>query len=214
MSVPPTPVRTSAVSTAKVPTMWPPSYHKQGSSLSKDQFLQLGPLRHKSRQVHKVSPLERPASSSLVVTLVVPFAPTGAMFFKEVSLLGNGSFLQKHVGGVSSVSQSDSVANVRDVPAVVTSPPVRGRLQVFWQARASMGPSPLVVSISKNGYTLHFQTKPPLTREPLIQSGYATSVRQNLLQESVQTFLAKQAIEIVHNPSSLGFYNRLFFGSK
>ena len=116
-----------------------PSYHKQGSSLSKGQFLHLGPLRHKSRQVHKVSPLERPASSSLVVT-PVPFAPTGAMFFKEASLLGNTSFLPKHVG-VSSVSQSDSVANVRDVPAVVTSPPVRGKLQVFWQARASMGAS-------------------------------------------------------------------------
>ena len=62
---------------------------------------------------------QKPASSSLVVT-PVPFAPTGDMFFKETS---------KHVGGVSSVSQSTSVTNVRDVPAVVTSPPVGGRLQ-------------------------------------------------------------------------------------
>ena len=45
VSVPPTPVRTSAVSTATVPSMWPPSYHKQGSNLSKDYFLHLGPLR-------------------------------------------------------------------------------------------------------------------------------------------------------------------------
>ena len=182
--VPPAPVRTSAVSTAKVPTMWPPSYHKQGSNLSKGHILHLGPLRRKSRQVHKVSPLERPSSSSLVVT-PVPFAPTGDMFFKEASLLGNAAFLLKHVGGVSSVSQSASVTNVRDAPAVVTSPPVGGRLQVFWQTWASMGASPRVVSILKNGYTLPFQTKRPLAREPLILSDYATSVRQNLLQESV-----------------------------
>ena len=43
VSVPPAPVRMSAVSTATVPTMWPPSYHKQGSNLSKDDFLHLGP---------------------------------------------------------------------------------------------------------------------------------------------------------------------------
>ena len=122
----------------------------------------------------------------------VPFAPTGDMFFKEASLLGNAPFLSKHVGGVSSVSQSSSVTNVRDVPAVVTSPPVGGRLQVFWQTWVSMGASPRVVSILKNGYTLPFQTKPPLTREPLIRSGYATTIRQNLLQESVQSLLANK----------------------
>ena len=152
------------------------------------------------------------ASSSLVTP--VPFAPTGDMFFKEVSLLGNTSFLPKHVGGVSSVSQSASVANVRDAPAVVTSPPVGGRLQVFWQTWASMGASSRVVSILKNGYTLPFQTKPMLTREPLIRSCYTTFVRQNLLQESVRSVLAKQAIERVHNSSSLGFYNRLFLVPK
>ena len=74
----PSPVKTSAVSIAKVPTMWQ-CYHKQGSNLSKGLILHLGPLRRKSRQVHKVSPLERPASTSLVVT-PVPFAPTGDMF--------------------------------------------------------------------------------------------------------------------------------------
>ena len=53
-----------------------------------------------------------------------------------------------------------------------------------------------------------------LAREPLILSGYATSVRQNLLQELVRSLLAKQAIERVHNPSSLGFYNCLFLVPK
>ena len=207
--IPPAPVRTSAVSTAKIPTMWPPSYHKQGSNLSKGHILYLGYLRRKSRQVHKVSHLERPVFSSLVVT-PVPFAPTADMFFKEASLLGNASFLLKHIG-VSSVSQSTSVTNVRDAPAVLTSPPVGGRLQLFWQTWASMGASPWVVSILKNGYTVPFQTKPPLAREPLILSGYATSVRQNLLQESFRSLLAKQAIEQVHNPFSLWFTTASFW---
>ena len=119
--------------------------------------------------------------------------------YSRKRLLGNASFLPKHVGGVSS--------------AVVTST-VGGRLQVFWQTWASIRASPRVVSILKNGYTLPFQTRPPLTWEPLLQSGYATSVRQNLLQESVWSLLAKQAIKRVHNPSSLGFYNRLFLVPK
>ena len=127
MSVHPAPVRRSSVSTAKVQTMWPPSYHKQGSNLSEGQILHLGPLRQNSRQVHKVSPLETSASSSTVLT-TVPLVPN--MFFKEASLLGNAFFLPKHVGGVSSVSRSASVTSVRDVPVVVTSPPVGGRLQV------------------------------------------------------------------------------------
>ena len=96
------------------------------------------------------------------------------MFFKEASLLGNAPFLRKHVGGVSSVSQSASVTNVDNVPAAVET----------W---ASMGANPRVVYILKNGYTLPFRTKPPLTREPLVQSGYVTPVRQDLLQESVQS---------------------------
>ena len=116
--------------------MWPPSYHKQGSNLSKDHFLHLGPLRRKSRQVDKVSPLGRPASSNLVVT-PVPFTLTGDICFKEVSLLGNASFLPKHVGGVSSVKQSASVTNVSDPPAVVTSPPAgcrcSGRPGPLWE---------------------------------------------------------------------------------
>ena len=42
VSVPPAPVGTSAVLTAKVPNMWPPGYHNQGSNLSKGQILHLG----------------------------------------------------------------------------------------------------------------------------------------------------------------------------
>ena len=77
-----------------------------------------------------------------------------------------------------------------------------------------MGASCRVVSALKNSYTLPFQTKIPLSRVPLIQSGYANLIRQGCLQEAVQSLLAKQAMEQVRNPSSLGFYNRLFLVPK
>ena len=134
----------SAASTAKVPTMWPPSYHKQGSNRSKGHILHLDPLRRKSRRGHKVSPLERPASSSLVVT-PVPFALTGDMFFKEASLLGNASFLLKHV---SSVSQSASVANVRDAPAVVTGILDLSALKRFLQIKTFKMETPESIRLS------------------------------------------------------------------
>ena len=142
--VPPAPVRMSATSTAKVPTMWPPSYHKQGSNRSKGHILHLGPLMRKSRRGHKVSPVERPASSSLVVT-PVPFALTGDMFFKEASLLGNASFLLKHV---SSVNQSAAVANVRDAPAVVTGILDLSALKRFLQIKTFKMETPESIRLS------------------------------------------------------------------
>ena len=82
VSVPPASVGTSAVLTTTSSNNVAPSYHKQGSNLSKGQILHLGPLRRNSRQVHKVSPLERPALSSLVVT-PVPFALHETCFSRE-----------------------------------------------------------------------------------------------------------------------------------
>ena len=134
------------------------------------------------------------------------------MFFKEALLLGNTPFLLKHVGGVSSISPSASVTNVGNVPAAITSPPVEGRLQVFWQTWASVGnKSPGGVHFKER---VVFQTKPPVTREPLIRSECTPPVRQELLQESVQSAVAKQATKRVPNPSSLGFYNCLFLVPK
>ena len=88
------------------------------------------------------------------------------------------------------------------------------QLQKFWQVWAQKGSSPRVVSILKEGYNLPLGLKPPLTRVPLIRSGYANPLGNSYLQEALHSLLQKQAIEKVRVQSSLGFYNRLFIVHK
>ena len=64
------------------------------------------------------------------------------------------------------------------------------------------------MSILKEGYSLPFKVRPPLSRSPVIVSGYANPVRNKHLKESLQV------IEKVVVPSSLAFYNRLFLVPK
>ena len=71
-----------------------------------------------------------------------------------------------------------------------------------------------MVSILKEGYNLPFRIKPPLTRIPLIRSGYASPLRNSYLQEALHSLLQKQAIERVRVQTSLAFYNRLFIVPK
>ena len=66
----------------------------------------------------------------------------------------------------------------------------------------------------KEGYNLPFSHKPPLTRVPLIRSGYANPRRDSYLQEALHSLLQKRAVEKVRVQSSLGFYNRLFIVPK
>ena len=90
----------------------------------------------------------------------------------------------KHVKGVSCVNQCLSVPVVHSVPNVVKKLNVGGSLQKFWQKRQELGASPRVVSILKEGYSLLFKMRPPLTRFPLIQSGYANPVKKRFLKEA------------------------------
>ena len=66
---------------------------------------------------------------------------------------------------------------VQNVPHVVEGPPVGARLQRFWQVWHSLGANTRVVSILQEGYNLPFKEKPPLTRSPVIISGYANPVK-------------------------------------
>ena len=115
---------------------------------------------------------------------------------------------------VFSVNLSRSAPPVTNVLSVVEGLPVGARLQKFWQVLAEKGSSPRVVSILKEGYSLPFRLKPPLTRVPLIKSGYANPLRNSYLQEALHSLLQKQAVEKVRVESSLGFYNRLFIVPK
>ena len=89
-----------------------------------------------------------------------------------------------------------------------------GHLQTFWQVWLSLGANIRVVSILKEGYTLPFKVRPPLSRSPVIISGYTIPTRIRHLKESLQALIQKQAVEKVVVPSSLAFYNRLFLVPK
>ena len=98
----------------------------------------------------------------------------------------------KHVKSASFVSPCRSVPPVLNVHSVAENPPVGGRLQRFWETWLSLGSNPRVVSILKDGYNLPFKMRPPLTRSPLIVSGYANPRRNKFLKEALQSLITKQ----------------------
>ena len=120
----------------------------------------------------------------------------------------------KSVKGVSCVDHLSSVQNVTNAPLVVPSPPVGSRLHEFWEKWAALGVSPKVVSVLREGYTLPFQSRPYLTRKPTVISCYADPHRNIYLLEALHQLLNKNAVELIQNPQSLGFYNWLFLVPK
>ena len=120
----------------------------------------------------------------------------------------------KHVNNVSCVGHLSSVNSVTNVPTVVTHPPVGTRLQQFWEKWEALGSSPKVVTILREGYTLPFRFRPNLTRSPTVISNYVNPQRQSHLLEALYQLTNKNAVELVANQNSLGFYNRLFLVPK
>ena len=120
----------------------------------------------------------------------------------------------KSVKGVSCVNQLSSVQNVTNVPLAVTNLPVGSRLHEFWEKWAALGVSPKVISVLREGYILPFWSRPYLTRNPTITSCYVDPHRNSYLLEALHQLLDKNAVELVQNPQSLGFYNRLFLVPK
>ena len=120
----------------------------------------------------------------------------------------------KHVKSVSFVSPCRSVPHVPNVHSVAENPPVGCRLHRFWETWLSLGSNPRVVSILKDSYNLPFKMRSPLTRCPLIISGYANPRRNKFLKEALQSLITKQAVEKVVVRASLAFYNRLFIVPK
>ena len=71
-----------------------------------------------------------------------------------------------------------------------------------------------LVQILREGYTLPFRTRPNLTRSLIVISRYVDPHRNSYLLEALhQLIIDKNAIELVHNQTSLGFFNRLFMSS-
>ena len=92
--------------------------------------------------------------------------------------------------------------------------PVGARLQTFWQNWLDLGAGPKVVQILKEGYTLPFWIRPNLTRYPTVISCYVNPHRNSYLLEALHQLIDKNAVELVHNQTSLGFFNRLFLVPK
>ena len=115
---------------------------------------------------------------------------------------------------VSCVGHLSSVNSVTNVSTVVIHPPVGARLQQFWEKWEALGSSPKVVTILREGYTLRFRFRPNLTRSPTVISKYVNPQRQSHLLEALYQLTKKNAVELVENQNSMGFYNQLFLVPK
>ena len=72
----------------------------------------------------------------------------------------------KYVKDVSCVGHLPSVKLVTNAQHAVLDPPVGARLNQCWKKWETLGSSPKVVTILREGYTLPFRFRPHLTRSP------------------------------------------------
>ena len=120
----------------------------------------------------------------------------------------------KRVKNVSCVGHLPSVNLVTNAQHVVLDPPVGARLNQCWENWETLGSSPKVVNILREGYTLPFRFRPHLTRSLTVISNYHNPTKQSFLLEALYQLINRNAVEPVENPNSLGFYNRLFLVPK
>ena len=120
----------------------------------------------------------------------------------------------KYVKGVSCVTQLSCANYVPNVKNAVQNLPVGARLQNFWQTWLDLGAGPKVLQILKEGYPLPFRVWPRLTRYTTAVSCYVNPHRDSYLLEALYQLIDKNAVELVQNQTSLGFFNRLFLVPK
>ena len=120
----------------------------------------------------------------------------------------------KYVKSVSCVTQLSCVNSVTNVMNVALNLPVWARLQNYWQTWLDLGAGPKVVQILKEGYSLPFRIRPKLARYPTVISCYVNPHRNSYLLEALHQLIDKNAVELVQNQKSLGFFNRLFLVPK
>ena len=112
------------------------------------------------------------------------------------------------------VTQLSCVQPVNNAQNAALNLPVGARLQNFWKTWLDLGAGPKIVQILKEGYALPFRTRPNLTRSPTVMSCYANPNKNSYLLEALHQLIDKNAVELVHNQTSLGFFNRLFLVPK
>ena len=166
--------------------------------------------------------VQRQTTDTCVNLNVVPFVHTapGLSQKKEVSPGSAGCFSHqknfkiKSVKGASCVTLLSFVKPVTNVKNAASNPPVGARLQNFWQTWLNLGAGLKIVRILKEGHTLPFQNRPNLTRYPTVISCYVKLHRNSYLLEALHQLIDKNAVELVQNQRSLGFFNRLFLVPK
>ena len=70
------------------------------------------------------------------------------------------------------------------------------------------------VFVTMGNLTLPFRIRPRLTRSPTVESCYVNPHRNSYLLEALHQLIAKNAVELVKQQTSLGFFNRLFLVPK
>ena len=98
-------------------------------------------------------------------------------------------------------------------PTSATNLSVGARLQNFWQTWLDLGAGLKIVQILKEGYTLPFRTRPNLARHPTIISCYANPHWNLYLLETLHQLMDKNAVELVNNQKSLGFFQPAIFSA-
>ena len=90
----------------------------------------------------------------------------------------------------------------------------RGQATTLLANLAGSRAGPKAIQILKEGYTLPLRTRPKLTRSPTVISCYVNPHRDSYLSEALHQLIDKNAVELVGNQKSLGFFNRLFLVPK
>ena len=136
------------------------------------------------------------------VVKVVPSAPRHSQK-KEISPSVSECYMRNHtLKSVKSVSCVTQLSCEKPVTNAVPNLPVGARLQNFWQTWLDLGTGPKVVQIQ----TLPFRTRPNLTRYPTVISCYVNPHRNLYLLEALHQLIDKNAVELVQNQTSLGFF--------
>ena len=87
-----------------------------------------------------------------------------------------------------------SAPYVQKIYNVVKDLSLGGRLQKYWSIWQNLDTNTKVVSILKKGYALLLKMRPPVTRSPLIVSGYANPIKNNHLKKALQSLMNKLVV--------------------
>jgi len=85
---------------------------------------------------------------------------------------------------------------------------IGGRLRRFWEKWERNGAAPWVVNVLRRGFKLMFWEQAPLTTTPISLPDRPS--HSQVVQAETLSLLEKGAVEVVKDPSTPGFYSRLF----